>query len=576
MAPGLVVVDEAYGQFAPSRRSELVRRRAARLRRLVVVRTFSKTWSMAGLRLGYLVADPEVVRACELVALPYHLDAAKQLAGRLALALRRRDGGPGGHAQRGAGPDRRGPGRAAGRDLAIGRQLHPVPADGRAGPRGVVPPPGPLGPRARLLGVAGARPGACGSPWASPRRTTGSWPPWTKACDDRHHDEPIRPPRTATAARSTKETAIEVALDIDGTGTTEVDDRPPVLRPHARASSAGTAASTSTVAAARRPRRSTPTTRWRTSGSPWARRWPRRWGTRPASGGSDRSPLPLDEALVEVALDLSGRPYLAYDVDFPPETNRARLAAVRPAAGRGVLAGLRHRRRGSRCTSGSAPARTPTTSWRRPSRAWPGRSATRCASRVAASPPPRAPCEVGHRGRRPTGSAIARPPVIAVLDYGIGNLRSAEKALQHLGAEPAWSTTRTEAAGADGVVLPGWAPSAACAQALQLERPGPGGDVAPSSGACPSSGSAWASSCSTKAPRRTRRTPGWGSWPAWSAGCPAGVKHPQMQWNRLEPAGGGPPGLLAGLPTGLGLLRPLLRARSGPPTPSPPVTTAAR
>jgi histidinol-phosphate aminotransferase len=51
----------------------------------VVVRTFSKTWSMAGVRLGYLVAAPEVVEACELVVLPYHLDSAKQLAGRLAL-----------------------------------------------------------------------------------------------------------------------------------------------------------------------------------------------------------------------------------------------------------------------------------------------------------------------------------------------------------------------------------------------------------------------------------------------------------------------------------------------------------
>ncbi len=37
------------------------------------------------MRLGYLVAAPEVVKACELVALPYHLDAVKQLAGRLAL-----------------------------------------------------------------------------------------------------------------------------------------------------------------------------------------------------------------------------------------------------------------------------------------------------------------------------------------------------------------------------------------------------------------------------------------------------------------------------------------------------------
>ena len=55
------------------------------MRHVVVVRTFSKTWSMAGTRLGYLVADPEVVAACELVVLPYHLDAAKQAAGRLAL-----------------------------------------------------------------------------------------------------------------------------------------------------------------------------------------------------------------------------------------------------------------------------------------------------------------------------------------------------------------------------------------------------------------------------------------------------------------------------------------------------------
>jgi len=85
MAPGLVVVDEAYGQFAPSSAVDTVRGGAAGSERLAVVRTFSKTWSMAGLRLGYLIAAPEVVEACEMVALPYHLDAAKQLAGRLAV-----------------------------------------------------------------------------------------------------------------------------------------------------------------------------------------------------------------------------------------------------------------------------------------------------------------------------------------------------------------------------------------------------------------------------------------------------------------------------------------------------------
>jgi len=84
-APGLVVVDEAYGQFAPSSALDLVRGGAGGADRLVVVRTFSKTWSMAACRLGYLVADPAVVRACEAVVLPYHLDAVTQAAGRLAL-----------------------------------------------------------------------------------------------------------------------------------------------------------------------------------------------------------------------------------------------------------------------------------------------------------------------------------------------------------------------------------------------------------------------------------------------------------------------------------------------------------
>jgi histidinol-phosphate aminotransferase len=89
LAPGLLVVDEAYGQFAPSSALELVGRAGPGAERVAVVRTFSKTWSLAGLRLGYLIAAPDVVRACELVALPYHLDAAKQLAGRLALEFGR-------------------------------------------------------------------------------------------------------------------------------------------------------------------------------------------------------------------------------------------------------------------------------------------------------------------------------------------------------------------------------------------------------------------------------------------------------------------------------------------------------
>ncbi len=83
LAPGLVVVDEAYGQFAPWSALELV----ADDRALVVTRTYSKTWSMAAARLGYLVGPRDLVAQLDQVVLPYHLDAVKQAAGRLALAF---------------------------------------------------------------------------------------------------------------------------------------------------------------------------------------------------------------------------------------------------------------------------------------------------------------------------------------------------------------------------------------------------------------------------------------------------------------------------------------------------------
>lgn len=78
---GLLVVDEAYGQFAPWSAISLVDDD----RSLVVTRTFSKTWSMAAARLGYAVGPAWLVEELDKVALPYHLDAAKQIAGTLAL-----------------------------------------------------------------------------------------------------------------------------------------------------------------------------------------------------------------------------------------------------------------------------------------------------------------------------------------------------------------------------------------------------------------------------------------------------------------------------------------------------------
>ena len=80
-AHGLVVADEAYAQFADWSAIELLDEH----RPLVVTRTFSKTWSMAGVRLGYVIGPTWFVAELDKVVLPYHLDAAKQAAGRIAL-----------------------------------------------------------------------------------------------------------------------------------------------------------------------------------------------------------------------------------------------------------------------------------------------------------------------------------------------------------------------------------------------------------------------------------------------------------------------------------------------------------
>jgi histidinol-phosphate aminotransferase len=82
-APGVVVVDEAYAEF--SARPSAVRLLAGSPR-LVVVRTMSKAFALAGARLGYLAADPAVVDALTLVRLPYHLSSLTQAAARAALA----------------------------------------------------------------------------------------------------------------------------------------------------------------------------------------------------------------------------------------------------------------------------------------------------------------------------------------------------------------------------------------------------------------------------------------------------------------------------------------------------------
>ena len=84
-APGIVVVDEAYAEFARDRQATALAL-LPRFPRLVVVRTMSKAFALAGARVGYLAADQGVVDALQIVRLPYHLSALTQAAARAALA----------------------------------------------------------------------------------------------------------------------------------------------------------------------------------------------------------------------------------------------------------------------------------------------------------------------------------------------------------------------------------------------------------------------------------------------------------------------------------------------------------
>jgi histidinol-phosphate aminotransferase len=77
----LVIVDQAYVEFGGASAQPLV----AEHPNVVVVRTFSKAFALAGARIGYCLADPRVVEDLQRVRLPYHLSALTQAAGLTAL-----------------------------------------------------------------------------------------------------------------------------------------------------------------------------------------------------------------------------------------------------------------------------------------------------------------------------------------------------------------------------------------------------------------------------------------------------------------------------------------------------------
>lgn len=82
-ATGVVVVDEAYAEFSDWSAMDMV----SEDRALAVTRTFSKTLSMAALRVGYVVAPKWMIAQLEIASLPYHLDSFKQAATTAALSF---------------------------------------------------------------------------------------------------------------------------------------------------------------------------------------------------------------------------------------------------------------------------------------------------------------------------------------------------------------------------------------------------------------------------------------------------------------------------------------------------------
>ncbi len=84
-APGIVVIDEAYAEFrragTPSALEVL-----DEFPRLLVTRTMSKAFALAGGRLGYVAGDAALIDALRVVRLPYHLSAVTQAVALVALA----------------------------------------------------------------------------------------------------------------------------------------------------------------------------------------------------------------------------------------------------------------------------------------------------------------------------------------------------------------------------------------------------------------------------------------------------------------------------------------------------------
>ena len=225
--------------------------------------------------------------------------------------VRRRDARAGRPARRRAGTRRSRRSRRIARRhrVPVGRELRAV-QGARRRPRALAASSSTAACSCATSRAGRASTTACASPWARPTRTTRS-------------SRPLR--------ESVREVARLMAEIVDNSTARRRRRRRPrarrrrqrrraARRPASRSSTTCSSSSASTAASTSRSRppatsRSTCTTPSRTSASCSAPRSRRRSATRPACAASRRRSCPLDEALVQVALDLSGRPFLVYEVD---------------------------------------------------------------------------------------------------------------------------------------------------------------------------------------------------------------------------------------------------------------------
>ena len=142
---------------------------------------------------------------------------------------------------------------------------------------------------------------------------------------------------------------------------------------------------------------------------------------------------------------------------------------------------------------------------------------------------------------RPAGERVK----IAVLDYGIGNLRSAQKALEHVGADAVLTGSAEVIRSADAVVLPGVGSFGACMDALRSAGLDALAIEAAESGR-PFLGICVGMQMIYEGSDESPGVPGLGLLSGWVRLLPDTVKRPQMQWNRLVARRAGDP-LLDGL-----------------------------